>query len=95
MSMADYIHLADTVNLGGIDTFIKNITTVIIRIAGLTATLFFVTGGVKYIVSSGNPMQLERAKKTILYAAIGLVIAVASFALSAAVSGIASSSFGS
>ena len=44
------------------------------------AFLMIVVGGVMYISSTGNPERTELAKKTIIYAIIGLIIAGASYA---------------
>ena len=64
-----------------INTFIKSIVQVIAGLAGLLATGFFVLGGLSYITSSGNPMALQKAKRTIIFAGLGLAITIAAFAL--------------
>lgn len=46
----------------------------VIGVAGLVSAIFIVIGGVSYMTSSGEPAKLEKAKKTILYAVIGLAI---------------------
>ena len=43
---------------------------------GVLSVIFVIIGGYQYILSSGDPQQTARAKETILYAIIGLVIAV-------------------
>ncbi len=85
---------AATGNLGQIDNFIKSVITALTGIAGLIATAFFVIGGFKYITSSGNPHNLEHAKRTIIFSALGLAIAIAAFVLSNIVTSLASSAFG-
>lgn len=47
--------------------------------AGAIAVLFLIIGGFRYVVSSGNPDQVEGAKKTILYAVLGLIIIFVAF----------------
>ena len=49
--------------------------------AGAVAVLFLIIGGFRYVVSSGNPDQVEAAKKTILYAVLGLIIIFIAFVL--------------
>lgn len=44
-------------------------------IIGAIAVLMIVIGGLRYVTSNGDPAQLTGAKNTILYAAIGLVLA--------------------
>ncbi len=85
---------AATANITQVNTFIKSIITALTGIAGLVATGFFVLGGFKYITSSGNPNNLEHAKRTIIFSALGLAITIAAFVLSNIVASLASSAFG-
>lgn len=85
---------ADTGDVTRIQNFIQNVTQVLVTLAGATATGFFVWGGFRYITSSGNPEQLDGAKKTIMYSAIGLAIALGAVVLSNIVTQIASGAFG-
>ncbi len=47
--------------------------------AGAIAVLFLIVGGFRYVVSTGNPDSVEGAKKTILYAILGLVVIMIAF----------------
>ena len=85
---------AQSADVSKIENFIKNITQVLVTLAGVTATAFFVWGGFRYITSSGNPEQLDGAKKTIMYSAIGLAVALGALVLSNIVSQIATTAFG-
>ena len=67
---------AQSADVTRIDTFIRSIIQIMVTLAGVTATGFFVWGGFRYITSTGSPEQLEGAKKTILYSALGLTIAL-------------------
>lgn len=78
-----------------IETFIKSIVQLLAGLSGLVATGFFVVGGYGYITSSGHPQRLEKAKRTLLYAAIGLAITIAAFVLSNIVADLARRAFGS
>lgn len=55
---------------------LQNIFNILIMIAGALAVVFIMVGGVMYVVSIGSPDRVEKAKNTILYAVIGLVVAV-------------------
>lgn len=81
-------------NITQVEGFIKSVITALTGIAGLVATGFFVIGGFKYITSSGNPHNLEHAKRTIVFSALGLAIAIAAFVLSNIVTNLATSAFG-
>ena len=84
-----------TANVSQVSSFLKNVIEALAGLSGLVATGFFVVGGFSYITSSGNPQRLEKAKRTILFAAIGLAITIAAFVLTNIVSGLASNAFGS
>lgn len=86
---------AQSADVGRIENFIQSIIQILVTLAGITATGFFVWGGFRYITSSGSPEQLEGAKKTILYSAMGLAIALGAFVFSNIVSDLATTAFGS
>jgi hypothetical protein len=77
-----------------VESFIRNVIKVIAGLAGLVATGFFVAGGFTYITSSGNPEQLDKAKRTLTWSAIGLAIVIAAFVISNIVTTLATQSFG-
>lgn len=77
-----------------VEDFIRNVIKVVASLAGLVATGFFVAGGFTYITSSGNPEQLDKAKRTLTWSAIGLAIVIAAFVISNIVTTLATQSFG-
>lgn len=85
---------AATGSVGQVDSFLQSVIAALAGIAGLIATGFFVVGGFSYITSSGNPEHLDRAKRTILYSAIGLSVTIAAFVISSIVTSLASNAFG-
>ena len=86
---------ADTAGVSNVESFIKSVITVLAGLAGLVATGFFVVGGFSYITSSGNPEHLDKAKRTIMYSAMGLAITIGAFVLSNIVTTLATNAFGS
>ena len=60
---------------------LDTLANVAFGIAGSLSLLFVVIGGVRYVMSSGDPNNLSRAKNTILYAIIGLVVTISAFAI--------------
>lgn len=86
---------ADTAGVSNVESFIKSVITVLAGLAGLIATGFFVVGGFSYITSSGNPEHLDRAKRTIMFSAIGLSVIIAAFVISNIVTTLATNAFGS
>ena len=45
------------------------------------AVIMIIVGGIKYVTSQGNQQQLQSAKSTILYAVVGLLVAIAARAI--------------
>lgn len=58
-----------------------NVINTTIGIVGLLAVIFIIVGGFQYITSSGDAAKATKAKNTILYAVIGLVIALLAYAI--------------
>ena len=83
-----------TAGVSQIQNFMQNVIQVLVTLAGLVAAGFMVVGGFGYITSSGNPEHLDRSKKTIVYSALGLAIAIGAFVLSDMVTQMATTAFG-
>ena len=64
-----------------ISTVIQNIIVAIIAVLGTVAVVFIVMGGINYITSAGDAAKLKKAKDTIVYACIGLIICALAFAI--------------
>ena len=60
---------------------ITQISSVILLLVGGVAVLFLIVGGFQYITASGNPDQVQRAKLTIMYSIIGIVICLLSYTI--------------
>lgn len=59
----------------------RQITNTILYIVGIVAVIMLIIGGIKYVVSGGDSKKVTDAKNTVLYAIIGLVIAVFAYAI--------------
>ena len=60
---------------------IINILNAIIFVGGIVAAVFIVVGGFNYMTSAGDAGKVAKAKNTIIYALIGLVVCVLAFAI--------------
>lgn len=60
---------------------IKNITNVLLFVLGAIAVIVIIIGGIRYTTSNGDPQAIKGAKDTILYAVVGLVVAILAFAI--------------
>lgn len=57
------------------------IVEVVIAVIGILAAGMFVYGGINYVLSIGSPDKVRRAQNIVIYAGVGLVVAVLSFGL--------------
>ncbi|MBR6168489.1 hypothetical protein IKQ74_00915 [Candidatus Saccharibacteria bacterium] len=57
------------------------IFNIIFGIVGVVAVAFIIVGGINYIVSQGDAAKVQKAKSTILYGVIGLVVVLLAFAI--------------
>ena len=64
-----------------LDTTVINIINAIIGVLGLICVIVIIIGGVGYMTSSGDSNRVKKAKDTILYGIIGLIICVLAFAI--------------
>lgn len=53
---------------------LDKIFTLVFGLAGSIALLVIVIGGLRYILSRGEPEGVAKAKNTILYGAVGLIV---------------------
>ncbi len=75
---------ADLFANGGVFQVIAN---VLIGLVGAVAVLMLIFGGLQYVTSNGDSKRVEGAKNTILYAIIGIVVALLSYAIVSFVTG--------
>lgn len=59
---------------------IQNVVRVLLFIVGVAAVIMLIIGGIRYVVSSGDQTAVANAKNTILYAIVGVIVAVLSWA---------------
>jgi beta-lactamase regulating signal transducer with metallopeptidase domain len=62
-------------------TVITNIVNVLLYIIGAVGVVMVVIGGIMYTTSAGDAAAVTKAKNTILYAVIGLVVAFLAYAI--------------
>ncbi len=57
------------------------ITNTILYVVGIISVIMLIYGGLRYILSGGDSKKVTDAKNTIMYAIIGLIIAILAFAI--------------
>lgn len=68
-------------NLFGDNGVFKIITNVLLFIIGAISVIMLIIGGIRYVVSGGDSGAVTSAKNTILYAIIGIIVAILAYAL--------------
>ena len=59
----------------------QNVINLLLLVLGMIAVIAIIIGGIRYTTSNGDPGQIKSAKDTILYAVIGLVVAIMAYAI--------------
>lgn len=60
---------------------IKTIVGILLFVLGAIAVIMIIIGGIRYTTSNGDANQTKAAKDTILYAVVGLVVALLAYAI--------------
>lgn len=66
---------------------VASVMKVMFTTAGIVAVLIITIAAFQYVLSQGDPQKTTKAKNTILYAVVGLVIAIAGYSIVAFVIG--------
>lgn len=61
--------------------FIVNVTNFVLGFLGLAAVVVVIYGGILYVTAAGEQERADKGKKSVMYAMIGIVIILASYAL--------------
>ena len=75
---ADSTGQQDTRSAGDIA---KDVVNIMFFIVGIMAVIMIIWGGIRYVLSAGNSAALTSAKNTIVYAVIGLIVAILAYAI--------------
>jgi hypothetical protein len=67
---------ADELSLPNVDdkTFLGKVIPVVYLLAGSIGVIIVLSGGLRYVLSAGNPEKIVAAKNTIIYGSIGLAL---------------------
>lgn len=68
------------VDLFGNSGVFSQISSVLLFIVGAVAVIMIVIGGLRYVISGGDASQVQAAKNTILYALVGIIVAILAYA---------------
>jgi len=64
-----------------INTYIKSGINILLFILGAVAVVMIIFSGILYTTSGGNTGTVTKAKDTLLYSVVGLVVAICAYAI--------------
>lgn len=64
-----------------LNTTIKDVINMLLYGVGIISVIAIIIGGIYYTMSTGDQGKIKTAKDTILYAVIGLIVAILAFAI--------------
>jgi len=60
---------------------VKDIISTLLVAIGIISVIMIIVGGIRYTLSNGDASQIKSAKDTILYAVIGLIVALLAYSI--------------
>lgn len=69
------------VNLFGSTGIFSTITNTLLFILGAISVIMIIIGGLRYVISGGDSSAVTAAKNTILYAIVGVIVAILAYAI--------------
>jgi hypothetical protein len=64
-----------------VNTPVQTLISTLLMAIGIISVIMIIIGGIRYTLSNGDSSQITSAKNTILYAVIGLVVALLAYAI--------------
>ena len=68
-------------SLDGDQGLFRQAVNILLYIIGAISVIMLIIGGIRYVVSGGDSSAVTAAKNTILYAVIGIIVALLAYAL--------------
>lgn len=59
----------------------KDFVNIMLFAVGILAVIMLIWGGIRYVLSGGDSGAVSSAKKTIIYAVVGLIVAILAYAI--------------
>lgn len=77
----DLIGCQSDLNQNSLTSILNSASDIVFFVIGVIAVAILIYGGVQYMISEGNAAKVERAKSTIVWSIVGLVICISSWAI--------------
>ena len=68
-------------NKGQFEANVKIIVNTLLYVLGAVSVLVIIVAGIMYTTSGGDPALITKAKNILLYAVVGLVVAISAYAI--------------
>lgn len=68
-------------DLFGASGIFSTITNVLLFVLGAVSVIMIIIGGLRYVISGGDSSAVSAAKNTILYAIVGVIVALLAYAI--------------
>ena len=75
------VNAVDPGGSGDFENLITTIVNILLFLIGLLSVIMIIYGGFRFVTSGGSAESVKAAKNTILYAIVGLVVAIMAFAV--------------
>jgi multisubunit Na+/H+ antiporter MnhB subunit len=63
------------------EKFVTDLIDLLLYAIGIISVIMIIIGGIRYTTSNGDSSQITGAKNTILYAVVGLIVAILAYAI--------------
>jgi len=63
------------------DSLVKTIINTLLYVVGALSVIMIIVGGIMYVISQGDSGNITKAKNTILYSVIGLIVSFLAYAI--------------
>jgi hypothetical protein len=64
-----------------LEVFLTRIVNILLFIIGTISVIMIIVGGLRYVLSGGDAGSIKAGKDTVIYAIIGLVVAIMAYAI--------------
>ena len=59
----------------------KNIISILLWVVGIAAVIVIIYAGITFVTAAGNPSKISQAKTMLIYAVVGLAVAILAYAM--------------
>jgi len=63
-----------------LNSVVQAVINILLYVIGIASVIVLIVGGIRYVVSGGDQQAVAGAKNTIIYAIVGLIVAVLAYA---------------